>query len=124
MGLDMYLYTKIGNDDEDTETVGYWRKANQIHGWMVDRVQDGVDDCCEYPVSEDHLDQLEHICKSILKNKKLAEELLPPRAGFFFGGCEYSERYWEQIEETIKIINNLRDSDGRIRDNYYYHSSW
>ena len=27
------------------EEVGYWRKANAIHKWFVDNVQDGNDDC-------------------------------------------------------------------------------
>lgn len=30
---------------EITEEVGYWRKANAIHGWFVDNVQKGNDDC-------------------------------------------------------------------------------
>ena len=30
MGLDMYLYQK------DTHDVAYWRKANAIHGWIIE----------------------------------------------------------------------------------------
>ena len=30
-----------------TEELGYWRKANQIHRWFVENVQDGVDNCGE-----------------------------------------------------------------------------
>jgi hypothetical protein len=26
-------------------TVAYWRKANAIHSWFVQNVQDGVDEC-------------------------------------------------------------------------------
>lgn len=36
----------------------YWRKANQIHKWFVDNVQDGNDDCGRYYVSKDNLKNL------------------------------------------------------------------
>ena len=42
-GLDMMLCHQ--NDDETHEEVGYWRKANAIHGWFVRNVQNGKDDC-------------------------------------------------------------------------------
>ena len=53
MGLDMYLIR--GTWEDDHEEVGYWRKANQIHKWFVDNVQDGVDDCGEYKVTKEQL---------------------------------------------------------------------
>lgn len=44
------------------ESVGYWRKANQIHKWFVDNVQDGNDDCKSYYVSTEDLEKLLNIC--------------------------------------------------------------
>ena len=41
------------------EEVGYWRKANQIHKWFVDNVQDGEDNC------ELHYVSLESLKKNI-----------------------------------------------------------
>ena len=84
MGLDMYLNKKIYigaefNDVEGkieitrngkpipinfkkvsyiTEEAVYWRKANQIHKWFVDNVQEGVDDCGHYYVSKENLEAL------------------------------------------------------------------
>ena len=37
------------------EEVMYWRKANHIHGWFVDNVQKGIDDCASYYVSDEKL---------------------------------------------------------------------
>src|SRR4051812_7040675 len=37
---------------------GYWRKANQIHSWFVNNVQNGTDDCGTYYVSQEQLQQL------------------------------------------------------------------
>ena len=47
--------------------VGYWRKANAIHNWFVTNVQDGKDDCEEYDVSREQLEQLRQQCKIVLE---------------------------------------------------------
>lgn len=47
------------------EEVAYWRKANQIHKWFVDNVQDGNDDCGSYYVSREKLQELLDLCKKI-----------------------------------------------------------
>ena len=48
------------------DEVGYWRKANQIHNWFVDNIQDGKDDCNYHrEVTEDDLQELLAICEQI-----------------------------------------------------------
>lgn len=47
-------------------TVGYWRKANAIHGWFVKYVQDGVDECQESYVTREQLAELRVACKQVL----------------------------------------------------------
>ena len=51
------------------EQVAYWRKANAVHKWFVDHVQDGEDDC-EYhrEVTREDLEELRNICKELLEN--------------------------------------------------------
>jgi hypothetical protein len=103
------------------EEAGYWRKANQIHQWFVDNVQDGVDNCGEYYVSADKLRELLALCKAVENQPAVAEEVLPTASGFFFGGTEYDEWYYKDIENTIQILNEaLADTNGE----YYYSSSW
>ena len=48
------------------EQVGYWRKANAIHRWFVQNVQDGVDDCGTYIVTREQLEQLKAACERVL----------------------------------------------------------
>lgn len=55
------------------ESVGYWRKANQIHKWFVDNVQDGNDDCKSYYVSTEDLEKLLNICKEVKEKAKLVD---------------------------------------------------
>ena len=77
------------------EEAGYWRKANQIHRWFVDNVQNGVDNCGDYYVGSEKLAELLELCKRVKADHSLAEELLPSASGFFFGGTEYDEWYYQ-----------------------------
>lgn len=130
MGLDMYLYGvkseyhkhdyNIGHVKNCTQ-IGYWRKDNQIHKWFVDNVQRGVDNCAIYDVSEEQLKELRLLCEEVLENNDLASEVLPTESGFFFGGTEYDEYYYEGLKTTIEIIDWAL-SQGF--DYFEYESSW
>jgi len=114
--------------------VGYWRKANQIHAWFVKNVQEGEDDCGSYDVEWDKLAELRKVCKAVLERRELAEELLPSESGFFFGGTEYDEYYFDQLERTVEIIDAIEKNlvtevsqDGTFRYSKWdikYQSSW
>lgn len=175
MGLDMYLtkeiyvwsgegredikITGIKISDEDSRNIksirvnaGQWRKANQIHNWFVNNVQDGVDNCQEFYVPKDKLKELlKTVCivlastklvkgkvhngtsyengvetkifedGKIMRGIKVARELLPATAGFFFGGTEYDQYYYDDLVDTRRILEEaLRDES----NDYYYRASW
>lgn len=176
MGLDMNLWKKtyIGNQyagtlnrkmhrlgidgvkdervSEIVESVGYWRKANAIHAWFVENVQDGEDDCKEYYVSREQLKELLDIVDTVLKASKLvkgkvtngysyengerkpiledgeyienpevAKKLLPTTEGFFFGGTEYDQWYYKDLENTKTMLEELLQEES---GEFYYSSSW
>ena len=50
--------------------LAYWRKANAIHQWFVNNVQDGTDDCSDYDVSREKLQELVDTCKAVLADHK------------------------------------------------------
>ena len=130
MGLDMYLYGvkeefkkhnyNIGGYKESTE-IGYWRKANAIHRWFVEICQDGVDNCASYYVGREDLEALKNVVEDVLLEPERAEELLPTQSGFFFGPTEYDDWYFEDLRNTIEIINWALAQDF---DYFEYHSSW
>jgi hypothetical protein len=152
MGLDMYLYkknymrqgdfykpefvneviVKTGGEIDTkikperikyiVEEVGYWRKANQIHKWFVDNVQNGIDECQSSYVSRESLEELLELCKQVRDDNSKAEELLPSASGFFFGGTEYDEWYFNDINHTIEIIEECLADEGA--DDFEYSSSW
>ena len=105
-----------------TIEAGYWRKANHIHKWFVDNVQAGEDDCNASPVSRESLTALREICQQVLNEHDLAPILLPTMSGFFFGSTEYGIDYFDDVENTIKII------DGALALpkgwDFSYESSW
>ncbi len=147
MGLDMYLNAERylwGHEDGDkqisenigqliglpsdgkvktiTVEAGYWRKSNQIHNWFVANVQEGKDECQETHVSREQLKELREVCQKVLDNNELAEQLLPTSSGFFFGGTEYDQWYFNDLEETIKIIDNALLMPDQW--DFNYRSSW
>jgi len=113
------------------EQVGYWRKANAIHKWFVDNVQDGNDNCSTYFVEIDDLMNLLNDCKEVKGNSEKAEELLPPQGGVFFGDVSIDEYYFHNIDHTIEILEGLLseqviDKNGRAfyPGEFYYRASW
>lgn len=76
----------------------YWRKANAIHRWFVMNVQEGVDDCREYDVSLDQVQELIKLCNRALETRE--SSFLPPKDGFFFGSTEIDEYYWNDLQQT------------------------
>lgn len=100
MGLDISMFRKqyaldeqvnvlrkIGKDRPDmfkpegrvqiVEEVGYWRKANQIHAWFVDNVQEGRDDCREYEFDREKLHELRDVIEKVKLSIKLIKGRIP-----------------------------------------------
>jgi hypothetical protein len=157
MGLDMYLSkkhyvqkwnhqpkneqfdvaVKKGDDDYNfinpekvkyiEEEIGYWRKANHIHKWFVENVQDGIDECQESHVGIGDLKSLLCLCKEVLENRDKASSLLPTQSGFFFGDTQYDEYYFGDVEHTVRILESILNDvseDGYLPYEVYYSSSW
>lgn len=103
--------------------VGYWRKANHIHKWFVDNVQNGKDECDSHYVSEEAIEKLREACLAVLADNTKAGELLPTESGFFFGSTEYDEYYFQDIEDTVKICDRALELMAS-RWSIEYQSSW
>lgn len=101
MGLDMYLIKRRKNDAKDNSfnEVAYWRKANQIHKWFVDHVQDGVDDCGYYKVSVEQLRDLLATCRDVINMANTTQEEMD-------GGLEKIDGEWKQTKMMGRIIHN------------------
>lgn len=56
------------------EDAMYWRKANAIHQWFVENVQDGNDDCGDYYVCWGKLEKLLELVNKVLEWTKIQED--------------------------------------------------
>ena len=150
MGLDMYLtsrrsfwdyqdegvgaarvqalFDELPDDIETSGTsvsvpFGYWRKANAIHNWFVQNVQGGEDNCQESWLSPDDMQKLLDTVNKVLADTSLAPTLLPTTSGFFFGGTEYDEWYWRDLEYTKRVLEKALDP-AMDKWSFYYQASW
>jgi len=105
------------------ENVGYWRKANHIHRWFVQNVQDGVDECQESYVDPSKMQELVDLCEKVIENPELGPELLPTGSGFFFGSTDYDEYYIQDLQDTVNILKPLIE-ESKFGGDFYYQSSW
>jgi hypothetical protein len=133
------------------EEVMYWRKFNALHNWFVENVQNGVDECQTSYVDREQIEELVNVLRQVkhslekspkgvvevvggwkdgkeykvpievFEDTSVCEELLPTASGFFFGGTEYDEYYFEQVKETLQVLEEELE---RGSNDFYYHASW
>ena len=118
MGLDMYLSKK------EFSEVAYWRKANAIHGWLVSNAREIQQDVV-YDVTMDNLITLRDTCRDVIAahSEDLAMELLPPTSGFFFGGTEIGDYYWEYVAEAVTKLSEIIEHNNED-STFEYYASW
>lgn len=119
MGLDMYLFKRP--KVKSTE-IAYWRKANQIREWFANHLD--IDNCKETPLTKEILMKLRYDCKKVLDNHELAKKILPTSCGFFFGSTEYDDWYFEDLKETVDIIDKIMDTVDWDKEEIYYYEWW
>lgn len=103
--------------------LAYWRKANAIHRYFVNKCGNGKDECQNIYVERQDLQNLVNVCQTVLNDKSQARELLPTQSGFFFGGTDYDEYYYEDLENTVEMLNKvLKDSPEDWE--FEYRASW
>jgi hypothetical protein len=154
MGLTKPVRTDFGINDPDFYgsslqiPLGYWRKASAIHAWFIRNQEQ--DDCKPIDVGIEELKELRTTCQQILEagvhpdRLRLADELLPSRAGFFFGPTNLLDPevwawYLEYLRITVGTVERAialdcwctaqNDVLGPSNDNRYslgfqYYASW
>lgn len=137
-----------------TEDVMYWRKANAIHNWFVQNVQDGQDDCKDYWVSEKDLETLLNLCEEVLDHSELIggqiengysfengkkvpnivegkiikdptmAEQLLPVTDGFFFGSTDYDEYYYEDIKSTRDALKALLAEPSRGSSYYYHASW
>lgn len=104
MGLDITITIK--------ETLHDFRKRNWLIPFVENAVGDEVENCGCYELSkETMIDLLDRIDK-VLADHNFAEELLPTQGGFFFGGTEYDDQYFKNLQDAKdKLEEDVKSMD-------------
>jgi hypothetical protein len=137
MGLDMYINRKvrgyrkddgtlsqsmedyksdefgIGNCQTIETEVAYWRKANAIHQWFVDNVQDGRDECQESDIDIDTLKRLRNTCLEVFKRMKGQVLRVPKKDLVQFSGL-YGDK--DGFKQRITIDPDHLDRLEKVTD--------
>jgi hypothetical protein len=84
----------------------YFRKVNfifayyQNNGKMVDEYYAFTD--------KDDIDDIISRCERVLADHSLANELLPTQSGFFFGGTDYNDWYFDDVKDCLQQMKKYR----------------
>ena len=115
------------------EQIGYWRKFNALHNYIVNTFASGEDNCQQISLDEDDLRNilntlqeakyiLDSDASDELKSDKLSD-VFPTAEGFFFGSTAFDDYYAENVAYTISVLTDLLEEDGDYPD-FYYQASW
>lgn len=133
MGLDMFLTVREKSNpvwewEEGDAEAAYWRKANQIRKWFVENLEyrqnPKTDSLENVLVPKEKLEELLTTVTMVLNNHRLANELLPTEAGFFFGSCNYDDWYFDQLESTKYQLEEILSTTDFETQDVYYDESW
>jgi hypothetical protein len=78
--------------------MGYWRKANAIHDWIVRNVQDGVDECQKAYFPREKMQELLDTVNKVLE----ASELVPGTVTNGYSFAPAAEGYKYNAGEPLK----------------------
>ena len=105
--------------------VAYWRKANAIHGWFVNTLAGGVDECQPIYVSLDKLIELRELANSVVLTPAMAGDILPTQSGFFFGSSDIDEWYISDMKKTVEMLDKVISSvSPEDYPTFFYQASW
>lgn len=122
MGLDHgFIYKrKDGTTKEYT-----FRKANQIHDYIINNYHNGIDNQKNFRIPRAGIESLQKILIQVIDSLEqspkeinkdgnevytdttIAKELLPTQSGFFFGGLEYDDWYLNQCKNALLMCNEI-----------------
>lgn len=109
--------------------IGYWRKFNALHGFIVEHYAEGVDECQKIYLSKDDIKEILNTLKEVKANPNNAMDIMPPTSGFFFGSQDIDEWFIKDVEYSIELFEDVLEmlEKNDKRNNYYeiyYQASW
>lgn len=114
----------ISDDGMRQYQIGYFRKFNALHAYIVNTLAGGRDECQEIYITKDNLSALLGKLYTVSKNNELAESELPTADGFFFGSTEYDEWYFSDVNDALEMCELFLTNIDFDKYDLVYHASW
>jgi len=116
---------------------GYWRKANAIHNWILNKTNE-EDNCQNIDISKETLQAFLVDINYVLDShesedeaESIALETIPPTEGFFFGDSDIDDYYYESlvdtkhiIEKELRLEKELTEAGFEFAISWTYRASW
>ena len=124
-----YIYDRNFKSVE-TETryqIGYFRKFNALHSYIVKTFADGLDNCQDVLLYKEDVEKIKKVLDDVLNIHQQAEkakEILPTQSGYFFGGTDYDEYYFEEVKVAADLMQNFLDNFDFESYQLVYQASW
>lgn len=109
MGLDITISRNRGD-----KKIAYFRKVNFLVKFMEDYYDHIIENCEPIQIDEDCILELKWRCESVLKNRKLADSLLPTVSGFFYGSTEYDDFYYSNVEQVLDSCKKILEEFSKL----------
>lgn len=106
--------------------IGYFRKFNALHSYIVKTFADGIDECQDIILYKEDVEKIKKVLDDVLKANTVgkAKELLPVQSGFFFGGTDYDEFYFDDVKVAADLMQRLLDNFDFENYQLVYQASW
>lgn len=85
----------------------YFRKVNFLFYYFDQTIKTMHDQWFAFVTPED-VDDIIDRCERVLKDNRLAHELLPTQSGFFFGSTDYDNWYFHDVKNCLKQMKKYR----------------
>lgn len=112
---------------ETSYQIGYFRKFNALHSYIVKTFADGIDNCQDIILYKEDVEQIKKVLDDVLnahQQVEKAKELLPTQSGFFFGGTDYDEFYFEDVKDAADLMQSFLDNFDFENYQLVYQASW
>ena len=113
-----------------TETIyqiGYFRKFNALHGYIVKTFANGIDNCQAILLHKEDVEQIKKVLDDVLnahQQVEKAKEILPTQSGFFFGETDYDEFYFNEAKVAADLMQSFLDNFDFENYQLVYQASW
>lgn len=119
-----YMYNRYFKSSIEKYKIGYFDSFYALHNYIVENMNIGEYYGQDIYIFQKDIDKLLEVLEEVSKDKNKAKELLPVPKELSLGEeVDYSEFYFNSIEEAIVFFKMLKDFKIKNEDYYIVYST-